>query len=59
MQAAAREILVGDEQFAVIAWKLGFDHATQFSREVAAAFGFAPRELRRSWKYLRAMPAID
>jgi FixJ family two-component response regulator/AraC-like DNA-binding protein len=58
MQAAVREILLSDEQFAVIGWRLGFEHASQFSREVGDTFGLAPRELRDLWKRLAAERAL-
>jgi ActR/RegA family two-component response regulator/AraC-like DNA-binding protein len=40
-------VAFGDEQFAQIAYRLGYNHASQFDRDFVLAFGLSPREMRQ------------
>lgn len=46
MKRAASAVLASDEQFAQIAYRVGFEYPTQFSREFRAFFGISPRVFR-------------
>jgi AraC-like DNA-binding protein len=47
MLAGIRRLCESDEQIAQIAYGLGYEHPTQFSREFRDTFGTSPREFRR------------
>jgi AraC-like DNA-binding protein len=54
LKPAIKEILLTDEHVAQIGLRVGFQHASQFAREVHETFGLSPRQLRRLWKHLAA-----
>ena len=57
LKPAIKEILLTDEHVAQIGLRVGFQHASQFAREVHETLGLSPRQLRRLWKQLAAAPS--